>query len=74
MQKHFDPSKLPPTTQWKKELTEKTTVKSNLSEEYNTLKEETKKIEHIQWSVKEILRGDEQQDIKPKQRELDIEL
>jgi len=74
MQKHFDPNKLPPTTKWKKELAEMTAMKGKLSEEYNTLREETKKIEHIKQSVKEILRSDEQRLLKPKRRKLDMEL
>jgi len=43
---------------WKKELFEKTAAKSNLSGEYQRLRDETKKIEHIQRSVREILRGE----------------
>ena len=74
MQKHFDPNKLPPATKWKKELSEKTAARSVLSGEYNTLREETKKIERIQRSVKDILRSEEQPEVKPKRRELGIEL
>ncbi|MDR2571258.1 MAG: MobA/MobL family protein [Oscillospiraceae bacterium] len=72
MQKHFDPIKMPPITKWKKELSEKTAAKAKLSGGYNTLRDETKKIERIQRSVKEILRSEEQQEVKPKRRELDI--
>ena len=74
LQKRFDPNKLPPITKWKKELSEKNIARTKLSGEYNTLRDETKKIERIQRSVKEILRSEEQQEIKPKRRELDMEL
>ena len=74
MQKNFDPNKLPPITKWKKEIAEMTATKAKLSGEYNTLREETKKIERIQRSVKEILQSVEQPEVKPKLRELDIEL
>ncbi|MCL2821460.1 MAG: MobA/MobL family protein [Oscillospiraceae bacterium] len=74
LQKRFDPNKLPPITKWKKELSEKNIARTKLSGEYNTLRDETKKIERIQRSVKEILRSEEKQELKLKRRELDTEL
>jgi hypothetical protein len=74
MQKHFDPNKLPPITKWKKELSEKTAAKSNLSGEYHNLRDETKRIEQIQRSAKEILRSEELMEQKSKRREMEMEL
>jgi len=74
LQKRYDPDKLPPITKWKKELSEKTTAKSKLSGECHRLRDETKKIERIQRSVKEILWSENPTIQKPKQRELDMNL
>ena len=59
MGKHFDPNKLPPIKEWEKELAEKTAVKDALYIDYYKLKDDTARIEKIQWSVKEILHSDE---------------
>jgi hypothetical protein len=74
LQKRYDPTKLPQITKWKKELSEKTAAKSKLSGEYHRLRDETKKIERIQRSVKGILRSGEQPEVKSKRRDLDMEL
>ena len=73
MQKHYDPNKLPPIAMWKKELSEKTSQENSLLRKSNTLRDETKKVERIQRSVKEILRSEEQPQIKPKQRTVNME-
>ena len=73
MQKHYDPNKLPPIAMWKKELSEKTSQQTTLIKKSNTLRDEIKKVERIQRSVKEILRSEEQPQIKPKQRSVSME-
>jgi ATP-dependent exoDNAse (exonuclease V) alpha subunit len=55
LQKRFDPKKLPPISEWKKELTSKLADKEMLYREYYSMKDDTHRIEKIRASVKEIL-------------------
>jgi hypothetical protein len=50
-----------PIKDWEKELAKKLTDKATLTNEYNTLKDETYKIEKIRASVKTILHSEEPQ-------------
>jgi len=61
MGKHYNPKKPLPISDWKKELKEKLAKKATLTHEYDTLKEETYKIEQIRASVKTILHNEEPQ-------------
>jgi hypothetical protein len=45
MQKHYNPKKPLPISDWKNELKEKLAKKATLTREYDTLKDETYKIE-----------------------------
>jgi len=58
MQKHYNPKKPLPISDWKKELKEKLADKTTLTHEYNTLKDETYKMEQIRASVKTILHNE----------------
>ena len=71
LKKRFDPKKLPPIVAWKQELGGKMSEKAVLDREYTTLKEETQKVEQIQRSVGEIMRGEEPKRIT-KKREAEL--
>jgi ATP-dependent exoDNAse (exonuclease V) alpha subunit len=72
MQDRFDPKKLPPISKWEKELAAKEVDKARLYQGYVKLKDETKKVEQIQRSVKEILHTETQERTRQKSRGMEL--
>ena len=72
LQKHYDPKKLPPISDWEKELAKKLAEKDTLYQKYYKLKEDTSKIEKIQRSVKEIQRGESPERTPQKSRGVEL--
>ena len=72
LQYRFDPKKLPPISRWQNELSGKTAEKDSLYRDYHVLKDETYKVEKIQWSVNEILHNDSPK--QAQQKSWDVEL
>ena len=70
LQERFDQKKLPPITKWTEELTAKTAKREAMYREYQTLRDETTKLEQIRRSVTEILHSDTPGFITPRSRGL----
>jgi len=74
LQERFDPKIRPPITMWKNQLAEKISESKALTREYNTLKDETYKIEQIRASVKTILHNDTPQPERTPQKSRGAEI
>jgi hypothetical protein len=59
LQSHYDPKKLPPITEWRKEQTVKTAERAALYQQYEKLKDETQKVEQFKRTVEQMLKSQE---------------
>ncbi|MFP3152948.1 MobA/MobL family protein [Lachnospiraceae bacterium ZAX-1] len=71
LQGRFDPKKLP-ITKWREELTAKTAERDSLYRQYDSLKNETQKVEQIRRSVAEIMREESWEKKPQKSRGMEL--
>ena len=61
LQKHFDPKKLPPISEWQVERDKLTAERGKLNQRYHALKDEIAEAEQIRKSVYSIVRQEERE-------------
>jgi len=72
MQKHFDPTKLPPITKWQAERESLTADLQRLNLDYVKLREDTAKVEKIRKNVYEILRSESRETQRTRKHNVDL--